>query len=671
MGAFEHQIEELVAFARDRDNNDRSVLFCELTELFISGSAPQAPNDREHLLEVIEALVPHVAPNTRAGVAGQLSDMHHPPMDLVMRLIYDDADLVANLIVHAPMDEDSLIEFVAKTGRAHHQELATRTDLSASVWIALARAAPAMPINRLHNENALWADDLGKDHKAENSSQTKNAEELGINLFMTRPAPEEKINVRPPSNAGIKNIKRPRKVSKESDKSGEAILSQNVAANDLLKNTLSRQEKRALDEHVLHPMPRATVEVEDFNWEQHVTSTLGWALLTNRDGCIVDLSHSARMFMGLAAERLINMDLINLIGLADRPEHPVVRALLRHGAIHDAPVVLFVGPVGRASWTLTALPKFGTTSGLFEGFNCHFSPVPVTDEDIPVFLDEVDTNDDASELPANLYRDNNITSITGEVPIISETPLFLEDDEEEVEKDYRDTSPLTTDPDITEALTEAVAKNMNMSVESIREQAKEMARDRMSEIQSKLQGNEIQEWPQIISEATLPSEPSSKPDMLDIGYEDYVDEDLQEIFEPEPITSTDPKAQNAAPKAKQAQDVPQPPQQEKTAPKASVARPAAPQTARNKQDPQQEALSDLIETTKRAQQAINTEENLQKMHLQRIATIKHMLSMMEEAGKRLNDQHPGEDPLAVQLDADIAKTCAKALRDLLENKIEK
>lgn len=668
MGAFEHQIEELVAFARDRDNNDRSVLFCELTELFISGTAPQAPNDREHLLEVIEALVPHVAPNTRAGVAGQLADMHHPPMDLVMRLIYDDADLVSNLIAHAPMDEDSLIEFIAKTGRSHHQELATRTDLSASVWIALARAAPAMPINRLHNENALWADDLGKDHKADTPSHTKNAEELGINLFMTRPAPEEKINARPPSNAGIKNIKRSPKVTKDHDRGGEAILSQNVAANDLLKNTLSRQEKRALDEHVLHPMPKATVEVEDFNWEQHVTSTLGWALLTNRDGCIADLSHSARMFMGLAAERLKNMDLIHLIGLADRPEHPVVRALSRHGAIHDAPVVLFVGPVGRASWTLTALPKFGTTSGLFEGFNCHFSPVPVTDEDIPVFLDEIEMDDDTRGPPVNLYKDNNITSITGEVPIISETPLFLEGDEDEV--GYRYDSPLTTDPDITEALTEAVAKNMNVSIKSIREQAKSMAHDRMSEIQSKLEGNEIQEWPQIISEATM-AEPTDKPDVLDLGYEDYIDEDLQEIFEPRPVATQKPKVQNNIPEAKQPQSVPQPPVKEKTVPQIIAARPSAVQEPQSTQDPQQDALSDLIETTRHAQQAIDNEEYLQKMHLQRIATIKHMLSMMEEAGKRLNENRPDEDPLAAQLDADIAKTCAKALRDLLDNKIEK
>ena len=672
MGAFEHQIEELVAFARDRDNNDRSVLFCELTELFISGNAPHTLNDREHLLEVIEALVPHVTPNTRAGVAGQLADMHHPPMDLVMRLIYDDADLVSNLIAHAPMDEDSLIEFIAKTGRSHHQELATRTDLSANVWIALARAAPTMPINRLHNENALWEDDLGKDQKISASGQTKNAEELGINLFMTRPAPEEKIQTRTPARSPLKNIKRQNKAAKGSEEDNAPVLSQNVAANDLLKNTLSRKERRVLDEHVLHPMPKATVEVEDFNWDQHVTSALGWALLTGRDGNIIDLSHSARLFMGQAAERLIDMDLIELIGLTDREEHPVVRALSRHGAIHDAPVVLFVGPVGRASWTLTALPKFGATSGLFEGFNCHFSPVPVSDEDIPVFLDEIGFNDETVMQPANLFHEENIMSITGEVPIISETPLFLDEDEEEdEEEDYNNSSPLTTDPDVTEALTEAVAKNMNMSIESIREQAKEMAHERMCEIQSKLKGNEITEWPKIISDATQQTTVTyDDADKFSDDYEDdYIDEDLQEIFEPEPAATTKTVAPDTMPKAKP--PLPKPQAQVQEIPKPTAKKSAAPQKQQDKPDLQQVALADLVETTRLARQAIEAEENIQKQHHQRVATIKHMLSMMEEAGTRLKNNHPGEDPLTIQLDADIAKTCAKALRDLLDNKVEK
>ena len=50
-----------------------------------------------------------------------------------------------------------------------------------------------MPVNRLHNQNALWDDALGKDHKSDAAIPVKNAEELGIDLFMTRPAPEEKI----------------------------------------------------------------------------------------------------------------------------------------------------------------------------------------------------------------------------------------------------------------------------------------------------------------------------------------------------------------------------------------------------------------------------------------------------------------------------------------------
>lgn len=706
MGAFEHQIEELVAFARDRDNNDRSVLFCELTELFTSGTAPQAPVDREHLLDVIEALVPHVTPNTRAGVAGQLADMHHPPMDLVMRLIYDDADLVSNLIAHAPMDEDSLIEFIAKTGRAHHQELATRTDLSANVWIALARAAPTMPINRLHNENALWEDSLGKDHKASSSTHTKNAEELGINLFMTRPAPEEKITVRSATRTPVKNIKSIQKTHKTSrddddEEESDVFLNRSMAANDLVKNTLTRMEKRTLDAHVNHPMPKATTEQEDFNWDQHITSDLGWALLTGRDGKIADLSHSARIFMGPAAERLMDMDLIELIGLADRPEHPVVRAISRHGAIHDAPVVLFVGPVGRASWTLTALPKFEPNSGLFEGFNCHFSPVPVADEDIPVFLDEIDIDDDNIQRPVNNYKENNIASITGEVPIITETNLFLEDDDDD--EDNRYNAPLTADPDVTDALAQSLAKNMNRSIDSIREQAKDMARERMSEIQKQLKGNEIKEWPKIITQATKYNKtPLANKDYFDDDQEQdvFADDSLQDIFEPAPIASTESiekesvyQTEPSSPTTEaEAQPKPKPRIREKMAfkplsniqnapshtesnfsaprPPAPIA-PSAPQKSEDAQNPQQDALHDLVETTRLARQAIEAEENIQKMHVQRVATIKHMLSMMEEAGARLKDKKPYDDPFSIQLDSDIARTCAKALRDLLENKVEK
>ncbi len=635
MGAFEHQIEELVAFARDRDDNDRSVLFCELTELFTSGRAPQAIEDREHLLDVIEALVPHVAPNTRAGVAGELADMHHPPMDLVMRLIYDDADLVSNLITNAPMDEDSLIEFIAKTGRAHHQELATRTDLSANIWIALARAAPTMPMNRLHNEKALWEDDLGKHHKVQNPMAPKNAEELGINLFMTRPAPEEKIRSRSQSQPP-KAIKKSAVKNQKSDNEEDIFLSTNRAANDLSKASLTRKEKRSLDQYVEHKLPKATVELDDFNWQQHVTCDLGWAVLTGRDGNISDLSHSAITFMGLAAERLIGMHLVHLIGLTDRPEHPVVRAISRHGAIHDAPVVLFVGPVGRASWTLTAIPKFEPASGVFEGFNCHFSPVPVQDEDIPVFLDEIEADEGVGKRPIKHYNAENITSITGEVPIISESPLFIE---EEDMSEVR--PPLKTDPELEEAHTKAVAKDMNVSIDNIREQARKMAEERMAEIQDRLERNEIKEWPTIITEATLPSPEldEEKPVVTDM---------LKDIFEPSVPTVKEQKK----PKAMSPKPV------QKVAPKQE---PLAPHIT------EQDMLEDLIETTKAAKAAIKAEEHIQAQHLQRAATIKHMLSMMEEAGERLKNNPDDADPISIQLDTDIAKTCAKALKDLLEN----
>lgn len=276
----------------------------------------------------------------------------------------------------------------------------------------------------------------------------------------------------------------------------------------------------------------------------------------------------------------------------------------------------------------------------------------MSDEDIPVFLDEIDDDSDYKPHSRAKIFDKNITSITGEVPIISETPLFLDDDFNDDPVDG--TVPLASVPDVTEALAEAVARNMDMDIDTIREQAKEMARERMAEIQSRLKGNDIKQWPKIITEATGQS---SETDAGDQARQNPLDQ----IFEPAPTTAyektkmpTEAQSPSAEPRI--------------IAEPATKPKPAAPARRAN---PQQDALSELVEASKLAKDAIESEEHIHQTHLQRMATIKHMLSMMEDAGERLKGNHPGDDPLTIQLDADIAKTCAKALRELLANKLEK
>ena len=136
MNALDNRIKELVAFARERDGEDRTILFRNLVDLFLTDKAPQKSPTRLQLLDVIEALVPHVEADSRRTVADLLANMSKPPLDLALRLCRDRASLVTQLLKNISFDEDDITEPIKRTGREHHQILASREDLSANIWIA-------------------------------------------------------------------------------------------------------------------------------------------------------------------------------------------------------------------------------------------------------------------------------------------------------------------------------------------------------------------------------------------------------------------------------------------------------------------------------------------------------------------------------------------------------
>ncbi|MEX0300686.1 MAG: hypothetical protein AB3N28_16545, partial [Kordiimonas sp.] len=75
MNALDSRIRELVAYARERDGEDRTTLFRNLVDLFLTGKAPQKDPTRSQLLDVLEALVPHVDADSRRTVADLVANM--------------------------------------------------------------------------------------------------------------------------------------------------------------------------------------------------------------------------------------------------------------------------------------------------------------------------------------------------------------------------------------------------------------------------------------------------------------------------------------------------------------------------------------------------------------------------------------------------------------------
>ncbi|MBL4639517.1 MAG: hypothetical protein JKY57_03195 [Kordiimonadaceae bacterium] len=91
VNALDNRIKELVAYARERDGEDRTVLFRNLVDLFLTGKAPKKGPTRAQLLDVLEALVPHVDTESRRTVSELIASMSKPPIDLALRLCLDRA----------------------------------------------------------------------------------------------------------------------------------------------------------------------------------------------------------------------------------------------------------------------------------------------------------------------------------------------------------------------------------------------------------------------------------------------------------------------------------------------------------------------------------------------------------------------------------------------------
>ncbi len=373
MSALDSRIRELVAYARERDGEDRSILFRNLIDLFLTGKAPQINPTRTQLLDVIEALIPHVDSDNRRTAADLIASMANPPIDLAIRLCRDRASLVNNLLQSLPMEEEEIIELIERTGREHHQIIAKRNDLSANVWISLARAAPAAPPFDNQSTLALWSDDLGITRTTKHTSAT------------VTPFPEHKTK-----QASIRILKTDEDLIAERAKDG---VSETEFPDVNAKAEIETASTSDID------TPPTAPNTSDLQFlEPTVNDDIakdpspgGWSWISDRDGFVSSISPFAVTIYG---EGYANGDtsILDLLGLNEKLGHPVARAFQRRSAIHDAPVsISFLDPKHQ-HWTMDASPIFSQGGGIFEGYNGNLAPVVPAKGDDTVFPSETEAN---------------------------------------------------------------------------------------------------------------------------------------------------------------------------------------------------------------------------------------------------------------------------------------
>lgn len=437
MDALDSRIRELVTYARERDGEDRTTLFRSLVDMFLTGKAPVRQPTRGQLLDVIEALIPHVEPESRRTVSEILAGMNQAPMDLVHRLVRDRARLVEDLLVKAPFDEDEIIDLITATGREHHQILASRSDLSANVWIALARAAPAAPPFEGQSTLALWRDDLGTQETSPEEAATQKLEADAAvadddQLYEELLEPKRAVagggasmmsgghndtgfaaatvtRLHPEQPQGRPSSDDRKSASLRILKTDEDLIAERMGDKPETPETKMVQgDGQAGSGHKLtasstQSFAPSSLEIEEGSQETpkflRDPGPGGWAWRSDRDGFVKIVSpFAARIFGG--ADQLIGTAMLDMLGLNTKLDHPVSRAFQRRSAIHDAPINLPNLGATHQFWTLEAAPVFSPSNGVFEGFEGLLTPVvPATDAapeetddwDTPLFLDDDNT----------------------------------------------------------------------------------------------------------------------------------------------------------------------------------------------------------------------------------------------------------------------------------------
>lgn len=354
--AFDSRVRELVTLARDRDRQDRTVLFRHLVKLFLDGNAPSREEPRDRLLEIVDALIPHVEIAARRTAADQLLAAQDPPLDLAEQFALDEIQVAEPLLRHMPFTHEQLIDIIGRTRRSHHQAIATRGDLSIRHWIALARAKsdagePASPFSSAD----LWRDDLGEP-KAEGGHPVEQREEHPMSV----PSAEHPAEPRPtPGEPAPVHAEEP---------AAEAVPEIPQELQDSPPELEPEPEGRS-DPAAMPPEPAAEAAVG----KTGALSDAGrgvWCWSSDRDGRVTALSPGASRAFGDKAGAMIGRSLEDVFAALDMAYHRsrLAESVQRRGPLRDVPVRIEEPGGGVRTWVLRAKARFSFPQGRFEGY---------------------------------------------------------------------------------------------------------------------------------------------------------------------------------------------------------------------------------------------------------------------------------------------------------------
>ncbi len=244
-------LNELLNQRDTRDSDDANRIYRYLVDLLLPDGRGVERAVRRELLDGVKVLIPRVDEAVRAEVVEMVLASGAPPADVVLILAQDKVSIVEPLLRLAPMDEDDVLELIKLTTRTHHQILADRKDLTANVWLALARAAPAMAGMRPSGRAVAAAGGLAQPHSEfDNVRILKPVEDANSTLLDDAEPEGERWSFRSDRDGFITSVSNRQApwFAGQPDPHGQTILDL-LGLNDKLGHPIARSVQRRTPIH--------------------------------------------------------------------------------------------------------------------------------------------------------------------------------------------------------------------------------------------------------------------------------------------------------------------------------------------------------------------------------------------------------------------------------------
>ena len=142
MTAADTRIKDLVKLTKGRSKTDRTLLYRHIAHLIIQRrnsyeDPKKGQDDTKILFELFDALSRQVDAEIRIELAKDLSRRENPPEELTKRLALDKINIAEHVLKSTPFKEQTLLNIINSTGKAHHLIITERKDLSQKLWQAI------------------------------------------------------------------------------------------------------------------------------------------------------------------------------------------------------------------------------------------------------------------------------------------------------------------------------------------------------------------------------------------------------------------------------------------------------------------------------------------------------------------------------------------------------